>query len=259
MHSSAEDMAQWLRLWLGEGQLDGRTILKRETVREMLAMHSATPLTRPRGDNVYAARFFGWGLGWSVLDYRGRRLHTHAGGSGTFIGLMPEEGIGVVALTNLEFTNLGGMLMYDVIDAYLLEPDRAFTREKWPQWLSTDEPPEITGDKARAKLDATRKAGTAPTAPLAALAGTYRCDLYGEIELAEREGRLWLRLGSNPPAALDHWQEDAFVSPSPEADAPWFDWLLRFRVAEGKCDALDIERIGWDEPMPTFRRVNVRP
>ena len=256
-HSTAEDMAQWLKFWLAEGEVAGQPLLKRQTIREMLAMHSASPVTR-RDDstNNYAARFFGWGLGWSVLDYRGQKIHTHAGGSGTFIGLAPEAGIGVVVLTNLEFTNLGGMLMYDVFDAYRFGPDKAWTRERWPQWLAVDEPPEITGDKARAKLDLSRKAGTSPSVPLAHLAGKYRSDLYGELEVLAADGGLALKLGTNPPVKLEHWQDDAFISPAPEADAPWFDWLIRFRIgAGGKCEAIDIERVGWDEAMPRFERV----
>jgi CubicO group peptidase (beta-lactamase class C family) len=256
MHSTAEDMSQWLKFWLAEGQAGRQQLLKRDTVREMLAMHSTVPVTRNDGSNIYAAKFYGWGLGWSVLDYRGRKIHTHAGGSGTFIGFMPEEGIGVVVLTNLEFTNLGGMLMYDVFDAYLLGSERGWNRDNWPIWLATDEPPEITGDKARARLDQSRKTGTKPSLPEEQFAGTYRSDLYGDIEVLHAGGKLKLKLGSNPAVELTHWQEDSYISASPEADAPWFDWLLRFRItAAGQCEAVDIDRVGWDEPMPTFRRV----
>ena len=262
VHSTAQDMAQWLKFWLAEGQVAGRPLLKRETIREMLAMHSASPVQRRDKSNIYAAKFFGWGLGWSVLDYRGRKIHTHAGGSGTFLGFIPEEGIGVVVLTNLEFTNLGGMLMYDVFDAYLLDAnlrsaERTWSRDAWPAWLASDEPPEITGDKARAKLDANRKADTSPSLALASYAGTYDCDLYGQIEVRASNGKLSLKLGNNPVVKLEHWQDDIFIAPSPEADAPWFDWLLKFRIADGRVGALGIERVGWDEPMPTFRRADI--
>jgi hypothetical protein len=70
---------------------------------------------------------------------------------------------------------------------------------------------------------------------------------------------LTLKLGRNPAVKVERWQDDTFISPSPEADAPWFDWLLKFRInGEGKCDAVDIERPGWDEPLPTFRRAIAR-
>jgi len=257
MHSTAEDMAQWLRLWLAEGTIGGQQVLKRDTVREMLAMHTTTPIASRDASNDYAARFFGWGLGWSVLDYRGQKIHTHAGGSGTFIGLAPEAGIGVVVLTNLEFTNLGGMLMYDVFDAYRVGPEKTFSREAWPRWLSADEPPEITGDKARAKLATSRKAGTSPSAPLAKLTGRYRSELYGDVHIQVMEDRLTLKLGINPAVQLDHWQNDSFICHSPEADAPWFDWLIQFNMAaDGKAESMDIQRVGWDEPMPRFKRID---
>jgi CubicO group peptidase (beta-lactamase class C family) len=259
MHSTAQDMAQWLKMWLAEGTIDGQSILKPDTVREMLAMHSTTPIASRDAGNAYAARFFGWGLGWSVLDYRGQKIHTHAGGSGTFLGLAPESRVGVVVLTNLEFTNLGGMLMYDVFDAYRLGPEKALSRDAWPQWLAADEPPEITGDKARSKLDASRKAGTSPSVPRAKLAGSYRSDLYGEVDVQVTEDRLTLKLGINPAVQLDHWQDDSFICPSPEADAPWFDWLVRFNLAaNGNAESIAIERVGWDEPMPRFVRVGNR-
>jgi CubicO group peptidase (beta-lactamase class C family) len=254
VHSTAEDMARWLTFWVAEGAVADKPLIKRDTVREMLAMHSVVPVQRREGSSIYAAKFYGWGLGWSVLDYRGQKIHTHVGSSGTFIGLSPEAGIGVVVLTNMEFTNLGGMLMYDVFDAYRLGSDNAWSRAHWPQWLASDEPPEVTGDKARAKLELSRKAGTSPSIPIVKLAGTYRCALYGDIDLVEADGQLALRLGSNPTVRMTHWHDHIFISPSPEADAPWFDWLIRFHVKDGRSETLEVERIGWDEPMPKFTR-----
>lgn len=253
--SNAQDMAQWLKLWLAEGKHSGKQMLAPETVREMLAMHCAIPVTGTNEGNIYAAKFYGWGLGWSVLDYRGRKIHTHGGGSGTFMGFMPQEGIGVVVLANLEFTNLSGMLMYDVFDAYLLGPEEAWSRKNWPLWLNVDEPPEITGNKARERLEKNRKAGVMPSTALSKFAGRYRTDLYGEIEVFSEKGRLSLQLGINPAVPLEHWQGNDFMSPSPDA-APWFDWLLRFQVTSaGEVESIEIDRIGWDEPMPVFHRV----
>jgi CubicO group peptidase (beta-lactamase class C family) len=42
------------------------------------------------------------GLAWLTLDDKGRRVHWHNGGTGgfgSFVGFMPDEGIGLVALT----------------------------------------------------------------------------------------------------------------------------------------------------------------
>jgi hypothetical protein len=80
--------------------------------------------------------------------------------------------------------------------------------------------------------------------------------LYGEVEVQLQGGRLWLKLAANPAVVLDHWQDDAFVAASPEAGAPWFDWLIHFRVSEGKCRSIEMERLGWDEPLPIFHRTS---
>jgi CubicO group peptidase (beta-lactamase class C family) len=101
----------------------------------MQSLQMSIPVTGSRGKNDYAARFYGSGLGWTVLDYRGRKFCDHAGSAGTMIAIMPEERIGVVVLTNVGWSNLSGMLMYDVFDAYLLGPDKAWDRSKWDFWM----------------------------------------------------------------------------------------------------------------------------
>ncbi len=71
IHSTVVDLAQWVKLQLAEGQSEGRRLLSEKTVREMHALQFSSPVTaRPR--NIYTARFYGTGLGWQVLDYRGR-------------------------------------------------------------------------------------------------------------------------------------------------------------------------------------------
>jgi CubicO group peptidase (beta-lactamase class C family) len=255
--TSAAEMAQWLRFWLGKGEYDGRQLLAQSTVREMLAMHCAIPVVNRDEENLYAAKFYGWGLGWSVLDYRGRKIHTHAGGFGTFVGFMPEERLGVVVLSNLEFTNLPGMLMYDLLDAYLLGPDKAWRQENWRFWLKSDEPPEVTGDKVRRELEQKRLPGTSPSADLKNFAATYRSDLYGELEIALADDALSMQIGKNRAVALEHWHRDEFLAESPIEDGPWFDWLLKFDVSPtGVAETLRIQRIGWEEPMLVFQRLN---
>ena len=256
VNSNIIDMAKWLEFWLAEGKIGEAQLLETNTVREMLAMHCAIPVTWKGEGNVYAATFYGWGLGWSVLDYRGKKIHTHGGASGAWIGFMPDESIGVVVLTNLETNNLSGMLMYDVFDTYLLGPKQAWDRTKWEKfWLKADEPPVMTGHKARRKAEESRKKGTKPSLGLHRFAGAYRCELYGAIDVLHQKGDLALRIGANPVVPLIHWQDDSFVADTPEADAPWYDWLLRFQVLNGKVQSIEIDRLGDDEPMPRFEPV----
>jgi len=123
MHSTAADMAKWLLASLASLDHE-RALLKPETRRLMQSIHMSVPAAWDRTGNPYAARFYGWGFGWRVLDYRGRKLCYHGGSSGAMFAVMPEERLGVVILTNLHWTTLSGMLMYDLLDAWLVGPER---------------------------------------------------------------------------------------------------------------------------------------
>ncbi len=90
IHSTVVDLAQWVKLQLAEGQSEGRRLLSEKTVREMHALQFSSPVTaQPR--NIYTARFYGTGLGWQVLDYRGRKVIRHGGGWGAWVAMIPEE------------------------------------------------------------------------------------------------------------------------------------------------------------------------
>jgi CubicO group peptidase (beta-lactamase class C family) len=122
-YATARDLAQWLRLHLADGTFSGRELLKAETVREMHALQFSEPARYRTNDNVYAAQFYGAGLGWFVQDYRGHKIVLHSGAWGAMMGMIPEEKIGVVVLSNLDLESLPAMLMYDVFDAYLVGPE----------------------------------------------------------------------------------------------------------------------------------------
>ena len=51
---------------------------------------------------------------------------------------------------------------------------------------------------AAAEIDARQAAGAPPSLPLEAYAGTWRDPWYGDIEITEREGRLWLAFTRTP-------------------------------------------------------------
>jgi CubicO group peptidase (beta-lactamase class C family) len=254
--SSAQDMAQWLLACLGDGQ-DGTRLLKPEILREMQSLQMTIPVTGQRGKNVYAARFYGSGLGWTVLDYRGRKFCDHAGSAGTMMAIMPEERIGVVVLTNVGWSNLSGMLMYDVFDAYLLGPEKAWDRSKWDFWMAVDPHPSAGRLRDLQEAESKRQEGTKPTLPLAALAGRYECDLYGDLVVSLEQGKLLITFGKNGPVATTHWEGNTFYARSPVASDPDVDWLVSFYVGDGIAHSVSLRRIGWHETMPTFKRSNL--
>jgi CubicO group peptidase (beta-lactamase class C family) len=91
--TSALELARFGQMVLRGGELDGTRFLSEGTLREATQFHARN---HPDLDD-------GWGLGFQVRDYRGRRLAGHDGGLpgvATRIALSPEDGVGVVVLVN---------------------------------------------------------------------------------------------------------------------------------------------------------------
>jgi CubicO group peptidase (beta-lactamase class C family) len=101
--SSARDMAQWLRLMLGGGELEGRRLVSKRAFQEMSKSHIAF------GNG-------GYGLGWFIEARNGHKVLHHGGnvpGFESLVYLVPEKQLGFALLTNVS----GSALPAAVIDA----------------------------------------------------------------------------------------------------------------------------------------------
>lgn len=245
-YSTVNDLARWLTLQLAEGAHNDFELLRRRTVREMHALQFSVPVKLRPTRNQYAAQFYGSGLGWFVQDYRGRKVVSHSGSWGAMIAMIPEEQLGVVVLSNLDLESLPGLLMYDVFDAYLVEPALRWDRDKWDAVWS--EPPGHAyrpRDEAKAILEKTRTAGTKPSLPLEEFAGTYESRLYGKLTVSHDDGWLSVKFGEYT-TPLSHWQNDAFYARTPIRLT--FDWLLTFGLSsQGHVEHVTVTHVGWDE------------
>lgn len=255
LQSTADDMSQWL---LENLNSVNPQILEPEVRRHMQAIHMTIPVDADRlaSGNPYKAQFVGHGLGWSVHDYRGKKLCYHAGSTGTVFAVIPEQDIGVVVLTNLDFSNAAIALMYAILDAHALGPNEKWSKKHWPLFLKDNlkYDPRRRADIATA--DAKRKKGTNPTLPAPRYAGSYSCDLYGDLRVTESNGSLIFKFGSNPPVASTHWEKDTFYLRRPMAEDSSEDWFVTFEVTGDPLQsrALSIQPIGWNYSMPGFER-----
>jgi CubicO group peptidase (beta-lactamase class C family) len=60
-------MAKFVQMYLEEGAVHGQQLLKRETIRTMLAPHSVVPImATPQPNFAYPRFFFGCGLGVGI-------------------------------------------------------------------------------------------------------------------------------------------------------------------------------------------------
>ncbi len=98
---TAGDLARFGQMVLRGGKLDSKRIVSEAILSEASKIHARN----------HAELDDGWGLGFAAREWRGRLLISHSGGfSGvsTLIQLSPQDGVGVVVLTNggdLAFTS----------------------------------------------------------------------------------------------------------------------------------------------------------
>lgn len=209
INSSASDMAQWIKLQLSDGTRADRRLLSEEVLEEM---HTPQTVIRREGRWVSmtpASNFMAYGLGWFLNDHGGRKVVQHGGNIGgmhALVGMMPEEDLGLVILTNRSSNQITYALMYRVFDAYLGAP-----ATDWSARLlaSADSANERAEAQRRATEEA-RVAGTSPSLHLDAYAGSYDSRMYGEAQVSVEDGNLVIRRGGNFVGDLGHWHYDTF-------------------------------------------------
>ena len=239
INSNVEDMAQWVRLQLGDGVYQGQRLISAAAIKEMRTPQTVIRLEGLQTSLYPEAHFLNYGLGWFLSDYRGRKLVEHGGaidGMRAEVAMIPEEKVGLVILTNLNGNILPQALMYRIFDFYLSAPARDWSAEM----LKVTKTAEEQGKAAEKKAEAERVQGTSPSLALEKYTGTFQSDMYGEIKVTLENGKLMLRFGPNFVAELQHWNYDTFRT-------AWQDQMqgknfVNFRLTpQGKVDVFSIE------------------
>jgi CubicO group peptidase (beta-lactamase class C family) len=250
INSNVLDMAQWLRLQLGEGNYQGKQLLSSAVVDEMHTPQIVIPRGGFPANLIPETHFSTYGLGWFLDDYRGRKIVYHGGnidGMSVLVAMIPEENLGLVVLTNMNGSFLPSLLMYKIFDAYLGAPARDLSALTLPTFKTI----ETQAQSAEQKMEASRVMGTKPSLLLEEYAGIYTDKLYGDAKVTLENGKLVLQYGPALIGGLEHWHYDTFR-------ATWRDRLLGKSLvtftfdAAGKADGLKVTVEG--QPIIEFKR-----
>ena len=210
LNASVADLAKWVRLQLGRGTFEGKKIWSSERSNDMWQPNIMLPISEA-GQKANPTRHFrGYGMGWFLEDYRGRKIMNHSGGLDGMLSytvLCPEENFGFVVLTNNESPSYQ-IMTNKVRDIMLDAPDVDYNQIA-KDTVAANKAAQTEEDR---KVDAARLPGTKPSLPLAGYAGTYTAQMYGDVTVTEENGHLVMRLGPAPNfvADLEHWQLDTF-------------------------------------------------
>ncbi len=211
INSNVKDMAQWIKAQLTGGAYPGGRLFSEAAQRQMWAPQMVLPAGAPPRGKLPKPKFGAYGLGWSISEYRGRKVVAHGGAlTGMFsrIMLIPEDGLGVVVLTSSE-TSIGPALAYRVADAFI-----GGASEDWSAIYAAQgrETLERNNERIR-KRDAARVRTSKPSVELSRYAGTYDCDLLGKarIDAAGNGLRLVLDASDAGTGEAEHWHYDTFL------------------------------------------------
>jgi CubicO group peptidase (beta-lactamase class C family) len=208
LNSNVLDMAQWMRANLNGGEVDGNRVFSERSARAMQSIQYPLSVS-PWAEANLGQRFSGYGLGWFIGEYRGRKVVSHSGGLTGMISLqtlLPEEGIGVVVLTNYAPSAPTRAITYTVLDALLGAPER--------DWNSVYRGFIEQGEQRRARAETELQEGripdTTPSLDLEAYTGRYEDELSGTAEVRLEDGHLVFDYNPRHLGDLEHWNHDVF-------------------------------------------------
>lgn len=215
INASAREMGEWLRLQLGRGVYRGRRLISEAAMKEMHSPQTVIPIERwyaslspVNHQMVPGTKFFMYGMGWFLQDYKGRYLVHHGGsidGMRALVAMAPDEQIGIVVLTNQNPSNVDEAVAFKFFDLYFGGATRDWSR------VMLDSMSAVRGRMRAAEraAEAARVAGTSPTLAIGKYAGVYADSAYGELEVKEESGKLTVKMGTYGGPA-DHWNFDTF-------------------------------------------------
>ncbi len=210
--ASVADLSRWLRLQLGGGCLDGEQIVDAAVIEETHTPHTLIRML-PEEKKLFPTRHFNaYGLGWFMNDHNGRLVVRHTGGLDGMLSstvLVPEEGLGIVVLSN-KLPNMGYVaLPYFILDKLLGNEGRDWF-QAYREFEAANKDKLEEGKK---KMLESRVSGTRPALPLQEFAGEYESSVLGGAVIQVQGEGLHIQLLAHPGLSglLTHWHYDSFM------------------------------------------------
>ena len=210
INSSVSDMSKWIILQLNRGTLNGQVFFSQKEATEMWTVQNPIKVSDASSKIWPSKHFSGYGLGWSLYDYHGRKVVTHGGGLDgqiSRVALVPEENFGLVILTN-SINSLPSYLTYSILDRYF-----GIEEKDWSAWgLERAQSSEERKKEQAIREEENHIKNTSPSLDLEEFAGIYGGKIYGDASVKLEQGKLVVHFIPTPDfiGELTHWQYNTF-------------------------------------------------
>jgi CubicO group peptidase (beta-lactamase class C family) len=219
INSTAADMSRYLLFHLNKGKLQDKALLS-----ENNAVQMQTPQMVIQGEPDFKEESeTSYGMGFFIAQYRGHKRVEHGGNLDGFsaeFAFLPNDGIGVVVLTNLDGTGLPNAIAYNVFDRLL-----GLDQVPWSQrYLQMETKAKESEQEAKEKGYVPHKTDTHPSHDLKDYVGDYGNPGYGEVSIAA-DGNDFKMTVNKVTVQVKHLHYDVFQIP----DTP-FDPFAKLKV-----------------------------
>lgn len=205
--SSASDLAAYLEMLAGGGEFRGRRVLSPESVQAIFEPVIAEEPGFAEFPPIDENSGFDYSPGWGIYHYNGLRIAEKGGaldGIRTLLVLVPQQKFGIAVLANRNLTALP-----EAVRAAILQ--REFGRAG-----EADLQPAIREQSRKIEqlLLAPQTRPEKPAAPAHALSdytGVFTSDLFGQWEIAAKDGALEVMAGpARYRGSLTPWDGETF-------------------------------------------------
>jgi hypothetical protein len=176
------------------GKFEGKSIVPYKALQQV---YTPQMLENRISSLLPSQHFSAYAMGFETVDYCGRKVISHTGGSNGFVTMVcmvPEEKLGITVLTNSDVNSAFYGTVYQVLDAYFNQPYRDLNALLWNRTKAGNE-----ADVAEYKEQLTQaKKAPAPIVPMGEFCGSYHNEVYGKMEILLDKNELVLHFEHHP-------------------------------------------------------------
>ncbi|QBD80781.1 serine hydrolase [Ktedonosporobacter rubrisoli] len=184
INSNVTDMSKWVNCMLNKGKYgDGEQRLVSEAQFEQVVTPQMVCPPLPTLFKKYPETFhWSYAMGWFATSYRGHVMLQHGGnidGFSALVAFLPDDQIGIIALTNLN-----GNFAHEAITFSLCDRLLGLSDTPWNERF-TERFAELKAQEEKMKQETAeeRVPDAPPSHPLSAYAGTFEHPGYGSFSI----------------------------------------------------------------------------